>query len=83
VFHEIFVICNQKEWLVYKVLRGGEINLTFRRTLGEKEKEEWDELILLLEGVNLSQCPDSVIWCLEKSGNFPPHHSTRHSPIME
>jgi hypothetical protein len=55
---------------VYKVLRGGEINLTFRRTFGEKEKREWDELIALLEDVNLSQCPDSVRWCLEKSGNF-------------
>jgi hypothetical protein len=70
VFHEIFAICNQKEWSVYKVLRGRGINLTFRRNFGEKEKEEWDELILLLEGVSLSHCPDSVRWCLEKSGNF-------------
>jgi hypothetical protein len=48
----------------------GDINLTFRRTFREMEKREWDELISLLEGVNLSQCPDSGRWCLDKSGNF-------------
>jgi hypothetical protein len=55
---------------VAKVLRGGRINLTFRRNFGDKEEREWDELILLTGGVFLSQESDSVMWTLEKNKVF-------------
>jgi hypothetical protein len=46
------------------------INLTFRRNFGNEEAQEWEDLQMLLGGVVLSQEPDSVKWCLEKSGEF-------------
>jgi hypothetical protein len=55
---------------VFKVLRDGGINLTFRRNFGNVEDQEWENLQMLLVGVILSQELDSVKWCLEKSGEF-------------
>jgi hypothetical protein len=69
-FQEIFVICNQKEWSVFNVTRDGGINLTFKRNFGNEEEQECEDLQMLLGGVVLSQEPDSVKWCLEKSGEF-------------
>jgi hypothetical protein len=34
VCHEIFEICNQKDWSVFKVLGQGGMKLTFRRNFG-------------------------------------------------
>jgi hypothetical protein len=82
-FQEIFVICNQKEWSVFKVLRDRGINLTFRRNFGVVEEQEWEDLQILLEGTCLSQEPDSVKWCLEKSGEFSTPHSIMLLPFLE
>jgi hypothetical protein len=35
---ELFVICNQKEWSVFKVMRDEGIKLTFRRNFGNVEE---------------------------------------------
>jgi hypothetical protein len=51
---EIFEICNQKDWSVFKVLSQGEVKLTFRRNFGEVEMDEWGKLLELIEEVNLS-----------------------------
>uniref|UniRef100_A0A0A9D099 Reverse transcriptase zinc-binding domain-containing protein n=1 Tax=Arundo donax TaxID=35708 RepID=A0A0A9D099_ARUDO len=48
-FHRLFKICNQQDALVHKVLRNNEVNLTFRRVLGQREIEEWGELLRVLE----------------------------------
>jgi hypothetical protein len=38
-FQELFVICNQKEWSVFKVMRDvGGRKLTFRRNFGNVEE---------------------------------------------
>jgi hypothetical protein len=66
----LFEICNQREWIVAKVLRDERINLTFRRNFGDKEEREWGELTLLTGGVSLSQESDFVIWTLEKNKEF-------------
>jgi hypothetical protein len=70
MFPNLFTICNQQEWIVDKVLKNGEINLTFRRGFREAEYTEWEELRELVEGVFISQQPDSVRWIYEKSGDF-------------
>jgi hypothetical protein len=47
-------ICSQQHWEVSRVLRGGEINLTFRRNFESHERVEWDELERELEGIEQS-----------------------------
>jgi hypothetical protein len=69
-FPELFEICNQQEWTVHKVLRDGGLNLTFRRNFRLSHTSEWEDLVMLVEGINLSQTPDTVKWNLEKSGLF-------------
>jgi hypothetical protein len=56
----LFAICNQQEWTVDKILKEGEINLTFRRSFRDAEEIEWEDLRKLVEGVSISQQPDSV-----------------------
>jgi hypothetical protein len=46
------------------------LNLTFRRNFRPCHTTEWEDLVMLVEGVNLSQTPDTVKWILEKSGLF-------------
>jgi hypothetical protein len=62
VFPNLFKICNQQEWTIDRVLRNGDINLTFRRAFGGTENAEWEELIKVVERVTTSQQPDSVTW---------------------
>jgi hypothetical protein len=52
------------------VLRDGGLNLTFRRNFRPSHTIEWEDLVVLVEGVSLSQTPDTVKWILEKSGLF-------------
>jgi hypothetical protein len=53
-----------------RVLRGGGINLTFRRNFGDQERAEWDELEKELDGVELNDEVDSVRWMLTVHGQF-------------
>jgi hypothetical protein len=66
----LFEICNQQEWKVSKELRNWDLNLTFRRNFGTTQAAEWTNLENLVEGVSLSQSPDTVKWAFEKSGCF-------------
>jgi hypothetical protein len=70
VFPNLYAICNQQEWTIDRVMRGGKINLTFRRGFGAVEENEWGELVDLAERVNITQQLDSVCWNLESSGKF-------------
>jgi hypothetical protein len=49
----LFAICNQQEWTVDKVLKEGEINLTFRRSFRDREEIDWEDLRKLVEGVSI------------------------------
>lgn len=69
-FSNIFEISNQQEWTVCRILEFGLTNLSFRRSFGSREDNEWLELSHLLEGVSLTEGNDSVKWVLEKSGIF-------------
>jgi hypothetical protein len=70
VFNRIFLINNEQDWSIHDILKDYEINLTFRRSFGTQELEEWQQLILLIRGVQLTEEPDTVTWALEKKGNF-------------
>jgi hypothetical protein len=54
MFPNLFTICNQQEWTVDKVLKNGEINLTFRRGFREAEDMEWEEMREFLSRNNLT-----------------------------
>jgi hypothetical protein len=69
-YPNIFEISNQQEWTVRRILEFGLTNLSFRRSFGSREDNEWLELSHLLEGVSLTEGNDSVKWVLEKSGIF-------------
>jgi hypothetical protein len=69
-FPNLFDICIQKEWSVFKTLRNGSINLTFRRNFGDKHDQEWATLPSLIEETTLTNIPDSVTWCLDRKGIF-------------
>jgi hypothetical protein len=69
-FPNLFDICNQKEWLVFKTLNNGNVNLTFRRSFGAVHSQEWLDLSNMLQGTVLSNLPDSIRWCLDKKGAY-------------
>jgi hypothetical protein len=67
----MFNICNQKEWDVSRMLRGGgDINLTFRRNFDTLDWIEWGELENELSGIELTNEEDSVRWALTSHGQF-------------
>jgi hypothetical protein len=41
VYNRIFGICNEQDDIVHEVFRDNGINLTFRRSFGVEEIEEW------------------------------------------
>jgi hypothetical protein len=46
------------------------VNLTFRRSFGPAEIEEWQGLFSQINEVQLQDGPDIVTWALERKGNF-------------
>jgi hypothetical protein len=69
-FPNLFDICNQKEWSVFKTLHNGNVNLTFRRNFDAVHSQEWQDLSEMLEGMELTNVPDSIRWCLDKKGVY-------------
>jgi hypothetical protein len=49
---------------------GGEINLYFRRRLGDLEINEWEDLEKCLHGIHLTDEEVTVRWALMKNGQF-------------
>jgi hypothetical protein len=60
-FSNIFEISNQQEWTVCRILEFGLTNLSFRRSFGSREDNEWLELSHLLEGVSLRATPSDGV----------------------
>jgi hypothetical protein len=69
-FPRLFEICNQQEWSVARVLRDGNLNLTFRRNFGAAQVVEWADLTAMMENISLTQTSDTMRWVFEKSGQF-------------
>jgi S-adenosylmethionine:diacylglycerol 3-amino-3-carboxypropyl transferase len=63
---------------VARVLKDGEVNLSFRRNFDSKEVIEWEELERELEGVQLNTKDDTVRWALTKHGQFTSASLYRH-----
>jgi hypothetical protein len=51
-------------------VRGGMINLSFRRRFGDRETLEWEELEECLNSVQLSEEVDTICWALTKNRQF-------------
>jgi hypothetical protein len=69
-FPNLFDICNQKEWSIFKTLNNENVNLTFKRSFDAVHSQEWLALSNLLEGTVLANLPDSIKWCLDKKGIY-------------
>lgn len=52
------------------MLQNNEINLTFRRSFGAVELDEWQQLLDQIKEVQLQDVPDMVTWGLDKKGRF-------------
>jgi hypothetical protein len=62
---------------VSRVLREGEINLTFRQNFNTSEVGEWEEMESELEGVQLTKEEDIIRWMLT------PHRQFTTSPLYK
>jgi hypothetical protein len=76
-FHKLFSICQQQKWEVARVLRDGEINLSFRRNF-EEEILEWGEPERELGEVQLNTEEHTMRWALTKHGQFTTAYLYRH-----
>ncbi|KAG0529542.1 hypothetical protein BDA96_05G107500, partial [Sorghum bicolor] len=70
VYNKIFKICNEQNNTVHDVLQNNEVNLTFRRSFGIAEIEEWENMLSQVNEIKLQDEPDTVTWALEKNGKF-------------
>lgn len=41
------------------------VELSLRRNLGNKEVEEWEQMMTMLEGDSLTERTDTAVWILE------------------
>jgi hypothetical protein len=69
-FPKLFRICHEQNYTVWEVLQSGGCDLSFRRSFGEQECREWEDLLQRREEVVLNTTPDTVTWVLERSGKF-------------
>jgi hypothetical protein len=70
LFPAIFRCCEQQEALVSEVLAEGSLNLTFRRSFGPAEMEEWRELNDRVAFRQLTNEEDVGYLTLNKDGNY-------------
>jgi hypothetical protein len=59
-YSKIYMICNEQNSTVYDVLQDNGVNLTFRRSFGTAEIEEWQDLLSQVNEVRLQDEPDTV-----------------------
>lgn len=68
-FARIFEICNQQNILVAEVTANANA-LTFRRSFGERESEEWLAIVDIINSIELSDGPDVFLWGLNKNKTY-------------
>ena len=69
-FPRLYQCCADPEISVEHALTSTGGQLTFRRTLGPREMEEWRLLLEQLSNVQLEEGRDELTWCFEKSGQY-------------
>lgn len=68
-YPRLFSICHDQEISVHTAAEL-EWNLSYRRSFGTLEMEEWRDLMVRLDNVTLSEIEDKVTWKLEKTGRY-------------
>lgn len=68
-FPKIFEISNKQNILVADLLAGSSC-LTFRRSFGELESEEWLALYNIINSIEVNAKPDSLLWGLNPNKKF-------------
>lgn len=69
-FHNLFKICRNPKQLACQVVENDMLQIDFRRNFGDKELQEWNELIEIVDKMVIRDEPDRVVWALNKSGLF-------------
>ena len=69
-FPSIFAHCADPDVTVAEVLRNDGIHLTFRRSFGRIELEEWNEVRDRLSEVIISERPDVGFWPITKNDEY-------------
>lgn len=69
-YPNIYRICNQQEYVVARVIQNWPSCFSFRRSFGNVEVEEWESLKSDLDGVELSQEPDRLLWALAANKKY-------------
>lgn len=61
-FPRLFKICSDEKATVYECWDGSCWDIMFRRSFGPNEIAEWDEMMLSLDGIQLDNNSDSLVW---------------------
>ncbi|BAH92500.1 Os04g0177400, partial [Oryza sativa Japonica Group] len=69
-FPLLFEICNQQSILVAEIKQAGIEGLSFRRSFGPREMDEWEELRVIIENISTSQTYDTLRWALKDNKTF-------------
>lgn len=69
-FAELFTICNQQEILIAELEQIGMGGLTFRRSFGPIELEQWRQINQIMESLDLNEDPDILNWSLNSNKRF-------------
>lgn len=70
IFPKIFEICNQQNITVSEVPTKGADYLTFRRSFGEIEVQQWQDLWEIIDEIELQNSPDILTWSLAANKQF-------------
>nr|AAM01129.1 Hypothetical protein with similarity to putative retroelement [Oryza sativa Japonica Group] len=69
-FPSLFAICNQQEVTVYQIASEGTDCLSFRRSFGPAEITEWEELKKVIDNLETSPVPDTLLWGLATNKKY-------------
>jgi hypothetical protein len=73
LFPSLFECCEQPEITVRDALHCGGLNLSFCRSFGPREVEQWGKLGQVLEHIGLRAKKDNVCWELERHKKLSTH----------
>jgi len=69
-FYKLFQIASDQNLEVSKACVQGQWEISFRRQLDDSQRQEWAELLEILNEVQLTEGVDKMVWALEKSGQY-------------
>jgi hypothetical protein len=69
-FWELYVIVNEKSATIQELWDGESLKCTFRRTVGERLMNMWDEVVQLATTICFSNEEDNLIWHFSSNGIY-------------